>query len=103
MKQFRIRPKARRDLIDTFRNLHEILGVAKAEQFQANALQTFLDLAQMPNVGAPRMVEFDPMRDFRMWRIRGFEEYLVFYSVETGLVNIDRVIHAKRDFKRHAP
>ena len=102
MRQFRIRPKARRDLNNTFRNLLKIVGAAKAEHFLANALLTFLDLARMPKIGAPRMVERDPMRDLRMWRIRDFEEYLVFYSVETGLVNIDRVIHAKRDYKRHA-
>lgn len=100
MRRFRIRPKARRDLNDTARNLLETLGAAKAEQFQANALQTFLDLVRMPKIGAPRIPEHNPTRDMRMWRIREFEEYLVFYSVDPEFLNIDRVIHAKRDYKR---
>ena len=88
--------------MDMIENLLETLGHSKAEQFRSNASKTFQDLARMPKIGTPRETGRESMRDLRMWRIRDFEEYLVFYSVETGLVNIDRVIHAKRDYKRHA-
>ena len=100
MRRFRIRPKARRDLNDTARNLLETLGAAKAEQFQASALQTFLDLVRMPKIGAPRTGGSNPRRDMRMWRIREYEEYLVFYSVDAEFLSIDRIIHAKRDYNR---
>ena len=35
-----------------------------------------------------------------MWRIREFEEYLIFYSVDPEFLSIDRIIHAKRDYNR---
>jgi plasmid stabilization system protein ParE len=100
MREIRIQPQARRDLLDTYRNLREIFGPTKAEHFQSNAFQTFRDLAGMPNMGAPRRIERDPHRDLRMWRIRDFEEYQVFYSVEPEFVRISRVIHAKRNYRR---
>ena len=100
MRRVQIQPKARRDLMDIHRNLNETLGNSKADQFETSASQTFLDLARMPNIGASRKMERDPHRDVRMWRVRDFMEYLIFYSVEPDLVRIDRVIHAKRDYKR---
>jgi toxin ParE1/3/4 len=76
------------------------LGHLNAGQFEMNSAQTFFDLAQMPNIGAPRQIERDPLRDVRMWRGRDFKEYLIFYSVKPDFVQIERVVHAKRDYKR---
>jgi toxin ParE1/3/4 len=101
MRQLRIRPRARRDLNDTIRNLIDILGAAKAQQFKARALESFTDLTLMPKMGAPRIADHQPSKDLRMWRIREFEEYLIFYSIEPDAVQIERVVHAKRDYRRH--
>src|SRR5436190_1613925 len=100
MRQLRIQSKARRDLIEIHRNLTDTLGDSKADQFEAHTSQTFLDLAQMPNIGAPRKMGRDQNRELRMWRVRGFEEYLIFYYVEPEFVRIGRVVHAKRDYRR---
>jgi len=35
-----------------------------------------------------------------MWRIRDFEEYLVFYYLESEVVYVERIVHAKRDYRR---
>lgn len=100
MRQVLIRPKGRRDLRDIYQNLAETLGIVTAEQFETNAIQTFFDLARMPNVGALRKLEGIPTRDWRMWRIRDFEEYLVFYYLESEVVYVERIVHAKRDYRR---
>lgn len=35
-----------------------------------------------------------------MWRVRGFEAYLIVYRPLKDGVQIERVIHAKQDYKR---
>src|SRR5213594_3423820 len=36
----------------------------------------------------------------RIWRIREFEEYLIAYKPRRGGVAIERIIHAKQDYRR---
>ena len=36
----------------------------------------------------------------RIWRIREFEEYLIAYQPRRGGVAIERLIHAKQDYRR---
>ena len=49
-------------------------------------------------MGAPRKIANFPK--LRMWRIRGFEKYLIFYEPLAGGVEIMRVIHAAQDYNR---
>ena len=86
--------------MDTIDNLLETLGNSEAQHFRAKASEPFQDLARMPKIGVPRTGGSNPSRDMRMWRIREFEEYLVFYSVDAEFLSIDRIIHAKRDYNR---
>ncbi len=86
--------------MDTIDNLFETLGNSKAQHFRSKAAETFQDLLRMPKIGVPRTGGSNPSRDMRMWRIREFEEYLVFYSVDAEFLSIDRILHAKRDYNR---
>ena len=36
----------------------------------------------------------------RLWRVRGFESYLIFYRPLPDGVQIERVIHASQDYQR---
>ena len=38
--------------------------------------------------------------DIRMWRVRGFEKYLIFYRPGRGCVQVERVIHCAQDYAR---
>ena len=49
-------------------------------------------------MGAPKKVEKFPK--VRMWRVRDFEKYLVFYEPRGRDVEIIRVIHAAQDYNR---
>ena len=69
-----------------------------ARRFNAAARATFADLAQTPRMGAPGKLEKFP--DLRMWRVRGFEKYLIFYEPARDGVEILRVIHAAQDYTR---
>ena len=93
-----VRPAARRDLIQHFAYIAENSSVATARRFETAARATFAELAQSPGMGAPRKIANFPK--LRMWRIRGFEKYLIFYEPLAGGVEIMRVIHAAQDYNR---
>jgi len=93
-----VRPAARRDLIQHFAYIGENTSIATARRFQAAARATFAELAQSPGMGAPKKVEKFPK--VRMWRVRDFEKYLVFYEPRGRDVEIIRVIHAAQDYNR---
>jgi len=38
--------------------------------------------------------------DVRLWRVRGFENYLIFYRPLADGVQIERVIHAAQDYQQ---
>jgi toxin ParE1/3/4 len=98
VRQAIVRPAARRDLIRHFAWLGENDGIDAAHRFLAAARASFLELAQAPNLGAPGKSEHFPT--LRMWRIRHFEKYLIFYHPRTNGVQIERVIHASQDYTR---
>ncbi|MGB7553300.1 MAG: type II toxin-antitoxin system RelE/ParE family toxin [Candidatus Korobacteraceae bacterium] len=51
-----------------------------------------------PGMGAPKKVKKFP--NIRMWRVREFEKYLIFYEPKGGGIEIVRVIHAAQDHNR---
>ncbi len=93
-----VRPAARRDLVQHFAYIGENSGLATARRFQGAARATFAELAQTPGMGAPRKVKNFP--NIRMWRVREFEKYLIFYEPKDSDVEIVRVIHAAQDYNR---
>jgi len=72
------------------------LGAAR--RFLVEARGSFLELAQAPNVGARRQSGKFPT--LRMWRVRHFEKYLIFYHPIPEGVRVERVIHAAEDYNR---
>jgi plasmid stabilization system protein ParE len=49
------------------------------------AYETFKTLAANPSLGRPRRFRSAGLRDVRVWRIAGFENYLIFYrAVDKG-------------------
>lgn len=89
-------PQVVRDLTDHYVFLgQDNLNVA--ERFLAAADETFHQLARMPEMGSPRVAGHSELSGLRMFRIRGFEQHLVFYRpIESG-VEIVRVLHSSRD------
>jgi toxin ParE1/3/4 len=93
------RPAANRDLIDCFvyigRDSEE-----SATRFLKVAEQTFLELADMPGMGI--VTSFNDFEDsnLRRWRIRGFENFLIFYRPLEDGIEIIRVLHGAREIER---
>ena len=94
------RPAARRDIVHYFAYLVEHVGLETARRFQQAVEQTYDDLAEMPSMGAPGKVRQGQFAGVRLWRVRGFASYLIFYRSLSDGVQIERVIHASQDYQR---
>ena len=93
------RVAAKRDLVTHFAALAEG-SVEAARRFLSAAEKSFEDLAAMPKMGAPHRSPNAKLIGLRMWHVRGFENYLIFYRTVGNGVAIERVIHAKQDHHR---
>jgi toxin ParE1/3/4 len=71
-----------------------------AERFLVAAEETFLKLAEMPQMGRLREFSQPHLADIRSWPIRGFENYLIFYRAMAIGIDVLRVIHGARDIDR---
>jgi toxin ParE1/3/4 len=68
-----------------------------AIRFLHAAEKTFGRLAAMPELGERQEFGREELAGLRVWQVRGFENYLIFYRpIEHG-VEIVRVLHAARD------
>lgn len=93
-----VRRAARRDLIRHFAWIGEASGLETARRFRAAARRTFNDLVQNPGSGARRKI--GRFSNLRMWRVAGFEKYLIFYQPSGPDIVIERVVHAAQDYNR---
>ncbi len=68
-----------------------------AARFLGAAKATFEQLAEMPTIGRRWTSPRKRLGTVRVWRIHGFERWLVFYRVSGKGVEIMRVLHGARD------
>jgi toxin ParE1/3/4 len=72
------------------------------------AAQRFLDgcetsirlLAQNPFIGIRKNFENPQLSEVRMWRVKGFEKYLIFYLPSDPGIKILHVMHSAYDYNR---
>lgn len=91
-----IRPKAEADLDETA----EYIGRENPEaaaRFLTTAEETFKQLLATPGLGRLREYLDPRLTGLRSWRIRGFENWLVFYRPADGGIEVVRVLHGARD------
>jgi toxin ParE1/3/4 len=88
------------DLVDHFVFLAENADIDTAERFLANAEAAFDGLARQPMIGSPLTLKHPDLAGMRKWRIKGFDNHLIFYTPAPGGVSIVRVLHASRDWWR---
>jgi toxin ParE1/3/4 len=68
-----------------------------ARKFLKAAETTFELLASQPRMGRPAEWESSVLEDIRMFPIKGFVKYLVFYRPTSTGIEMVRVIHGARD------
>jgi toxin ParE1/3/4 len=92
------RAAARRDLVDHFVYLAENAGLDVAERFLTRAEATFDDLAGQPMMGSPLILKPSELAGLRKWRVKDFDNYMIFYMPRPDGVSIVRVLHAASDW-----
>jgi toxin ParE1/3/4 len=95
-----IRPKARRDINAVLVYYIETAGLDVARRFRKAATETFRELAEFPMMGAPRKIRTPEFQGVRMWRVRDFESFLIFYMPRADGIAVERVIHGSHDYRR---
>lgn len=71
-----------------------------AERFLGAADDTFASLAISPNIGARCEFKHRFVADLRVWRVKGFEKYLILYASVDGGIRVYRVLHGSRNIER---
>lgn len=92
------RAAARNDLVEHFVYLAENAGLNVAERFLANAEASFNDLAEQPKMGAQLKLKNPAMSGIRKWRVKDFDNHLIFYVPRQDGVSIVRVLHGAMDW-----
>lgn len=69
-----------------------------AFRFLDAADAAFVFLLKNKFAGAPKIFSSASLSDVRMWRIKGFDDYLIFYRVQAGGIRILHVFHSSRDW-----
>jgi toxin ParE1/3/4 len=94
-----IRNRATQDLRQQANYILSNGSVGAAEQFLELTEATFERILTAPKIG--KLVDFlsERMGEVRQWRIKKFQDYLVFYRVQDDRIEILRVLHGARDLE----
>lgn len=71
-----------------------------AQNFLNACDKTFVFLAENRFVGSFKNFKNAGLAEVRMWRVKGFEKYLVFYKPIDNGVKILHVLHSSTDYNR---
>ena len=71
-----------------------------AQRFLDACDQTFVFLSENRFVGSLRKFKKSGLSEIRMWRVKGYEKYLVFYIPIDNGVRILHVLHSATDYNR---
>ena len=94
------RTAARRDFIIHYAYLLERAGLDTARRFREAVEQTYAELAEMPGKGTPGKVRHGKHGGVRIWPVRGFDNYLIAYRPHREGIAVERLVHAKQDYRR---
>jgi toxin ParE1/3/4 len=72
-------------------------SVEKALKFDQAVFETFERLCEMPNIGAERNYENPKLFGVRLWFVKGFEKYIIFYKAFGNYIEIIRVLHSSQN------
>ena len=70
---------------------------ATAQRFVTAVEDTFTRLADTPDIGRRYQTTDPRLQHLHIWRVRGFERYLIFYSATEETLLVTRVLYGTRD------
>jgi toxin ParE1/3/4 len=70
-----------------------------ASRFLESVEATFTRLAATPGMGKVVRSISDRLGEIRQWRVKDFQDYLIFYRIREEQVEILRLLHGARDLE----
>lgn len=98
-KRYSVLPTADTDLDEQAQYLGENASLDTALRFYDAAEQTFAFLTEAPTIGPIRETKNPALAGIRLWRIKSFENHLIFYRPTEDGIEIVRVLHSHRDIE----
>ncbi len=92
------RPQAERDIEECFVYIAED-NLDVGVRFLVAVEDSLEQLAKFPSIGKRRNFSDARFQNVRMWRVKGFESYLIFYSVTENTIEVIRLLHGSRDIE----
>ncbi len=92
------RPQAERDIEECFVYIAED-DLDKGVFFLVAVEDSLEQLVKFPLLGKTTEFQNKQFQDMRMWHVKGFESYLIFYVVIEETIEVIRVLYASRDIK----
>ncbi len=93
-----LQPAAQRDL-DEIADYLSKRSLRAAIRFSHEVSHSFQQLAEMPELGGLYESAHPALEGARVWRVRKFKKYLMFYRVVQQDVQMLRVLHGARDIE----
>lgn len=90
------RPQAERDIEECFVYIAEE-NLDTAVYFLVAVEDSLEQLAEFPFIGSKRTFQNPRFQAIRMWRVKGYPDYLIFYQIIDDRIEIIRVVHGSRD------
>ena len=92
-----IRPIADQDIDREALQIASYSGMDAGLRFYEACDRAFALLLTQPRLGVIRDFDLPLLTGMRMWKLKGFEDYLIFYRpIEAG-IEVLKVIHGSRD------
>jgi len=76
-------------------------NVASADRFVDAVDDTLQRLSRMPGMGRKRNFPHSRLKELRSFRVKGFENFLVFFGSTWDGIEVFHVIHGARDIDRY--
>jgi toxin ParE1/3/4 len=89
-------PKAERDLEEQY-NYISCDSLSAAKRYYGAVDKTFEQLAAMPGIGGYWDPHHPRLFDLRIWPVRGFHNFLIFYRLYKDRLEIVRILQGARD------
>lgn len=93
------RPQVERDIEEAFVFIGED-DFDTGLDFLHAVEQSLEMIGQNPFIGSEREFISPALQGVRMWRVKTYEKYLIFYRVHSDRVEVLRLIHSARDYTR---
>jgi toxin ParE1/3/4 len=92
------------DFLESIAEQAEYLGQEAnpevADRFIEAGKDTTIQLVKTPYLGFTREFRNAKLRSVRVWRVKGFEKYLIFYAPKQDSIEFFYLIHSARDYGR---